>query len=84
MVAVSVEPVHEMVEEALLQLPDDFAREMENVAILVEDRADDRPHFGLYQGIPLTQRGPASYGGVLPDRITIYQESISEYCSDER
>ena len=36
------------------------------------------PHsilLGLYTGIPLTQRG-TGYAGVLPDRITIYQDNI--------
>jgi predicted Zn-dependent protease with MMP-like domain len=28
--------------------------------------------LGLYQGVPLTRRG-SYYGGVLPDKITIYR-----------
>ena len=36
------------------------------------------PHgtlLGLYQGIPLPQRGH-SYGNVLPDHITIFQKPL--------
>jgi len=49
---------------------------MDNVAVLVEDRAEGRPLFGLYEGIPLTKRGPTSYGWAMPDRITLYQDAI--------
>jgi len=31
--------------------------------------------FGLYQGVPLTERG-WNYGNMLPDRIVIYQRPI--------
>ncbi|MFA4874643.1 MAG: metallopeptidase family protein [bacterium] len=35
--------------------------------------------LGLYQGIPLNQRGPMSYNGALPDKITLFRKSIEEY-----
>ena len=35
--------------------------------------------YGLYRGTDLTRRD-ASYGGVLPDVITIYQGPIEEDC----
>ena len=56
---------------------------MENVAVIVEDHAEGRNLFGLYEGIPLTRRGPLSYGGVMPDRITLYQETISAHAHSE-
>jgi len=31
--------------------------------------------YGLYQGVPLTERG-WNYGNMLPDRIIIYQRPI--------
>ena len=37
--------------------------------------------LGLYQGIPLTSR-TMGYAGVLPDRITIYQDAIEDVCAD--
>ena len=56
---------------------------MENVAIIVEDEAVGRSLFGLYEGVPLTNRGPMVYSGVLPDRITLYQTAICRYCNSE-
>jgi predicted Zn-dependent protease with MMP-like domain len=73
----------ELVADALDSLPADLGAEMENVAVLVEDHAPGRSLFGLYEGIPLTRRGPSSYAGVMPDRITIYQETICSVCSNE-
>jgi predicted Zn-dependent protease with MMP-like domain len=35
----------------------------------------DQTLFGLYEGIPLTQRG-AGYNLVLPDKITIFKNPI--------
>ena len=75
-----------LVEQALNRLPEKIRKKMDNVAITVEKR----PNFvqlkksglrfqglllGLYQGVPQTRRGPG-YSGVLPDKITIFQESI--------
>lgn len=38
--------------------------------------------FGLYSGIPLTQR-TTEYGMVLPDRITIFRRPLMEWCQTE-
>ena len=52
---------------------DDLRREMSNVEIVVADEPPPgQPLLGLYQGIPLTERG-LNYSGALPDKITIYQ-----------
>jgi predicted Zn-dependent protease with MMP-like domain len=58
---------------------------MENVAVFVRARSRDPRLLGLYQGIPLTERTPLNYGGmVMPDRITIFREPILAICrSDE-
>lgn len=42
---------------------------------------DDERHslFGLYQGIPLTERGQ-SYSLVLPDKITIFRGPLERAC----
>jgi predicted Zn-dependent protease with MMP-like domain len=82
-VAVSAERFDQLVEAALEGLPPDLARAMENVAVVVEDSSEGRPLFGLYEGIPLTRRGPMSYAGVLPDRITIYRDTISSRSNNE-
>ena len=38
--------------------------------------------LGLYEGVPLTARGPLSYSGVAPDRITIFQGPLSRRARD--
>ncbi len=71
-----------LVEEALATLPPDIEKLMENVAVTVAEypspaqrrAADLGPGdalYGLYEGIPLTQR-TTYYGMVTPDRITIF------------
>jgi predicted Zn-dependent protease with MMP-like domain len=76
MFSVTRQRFEELVADALDSLPPDLGKEMDNVAVLVEDRAEGRPLFGLYEGIPLTKRGPTSYGWAMPDRITLYQDAI--------
>lgn len=83
MFVVSRERFEQLVADALDALPPELGKEMENVVVLVEDKAVGRSLFGLYEGIPLTRRGPSSYSGVMPDRITLYQESICGVCSSE-
>jgi len=64
------------VRDALESLPPDLSAAMSNVEIVVDDIAPpDSRILGLYQGVPLTRRG-SSYGGVLPDKITIYRRPI--------
>jgi predicted Zn-dependent protease with MMP-like domain len=83
-----------LVEQALRKLPKRFREQVRNVAVVVEDWADDETLaemgieppdtlYGLYRGVDLTHRD-SSYGNVLPDTITIYQGPIEEDCVDER
>ncbi len=73
----------ELVGDALDLIPKDFAKAMDNVVILVEDRDPEHPSLlGLYHGVALTER-TTNYGGVLPDRIFIYREAILDICHDE-
>ena len=83
MFAVSQDRFEQLGGDALDSLPHELGTAMENVAVLVEDRARGRSLLGLYEGIPLTKRGPDSYKGVMPDRITLYQETICQVCSTE-
>ena len=83
MYVVSNERFEELATEALASLPDDLKSQMENVAVIVEDEANGRNLFGLYEGVPLTKRGPLSYSGVMPDRITLYQTAICRVCFSE-
>ena len=80
----SDERFEELVEEALDSIPDGLARQMENVAVFVEERSRSRSLLGLYQGVPLTARGNHyGIGGGSPDRITIYRAPILARCRSE-
>jgi len=78
---IEVEPerFEEMVVEALDRMPPELGRLMSNVAVTVEHRPGPRGLLGLYEGVPLTSR-TTGYGGVLPDRITIYRQAICAIC----
>jgi len=77
----------QLVAAALRRLPRVFRQKLKNIAVQVEDEPsedlladmgiDEGTLFGLYQGVPLTERG-WGYGNVLPDRIVIYQRPIEE------
>ena len=72
------------VDEALASLPPDLAKAVSNVAIVVEDEPPPgQPLLGLYQGIPLTERG-SGYAGVLPDKITIYRGPLERLYGRDR
>jgi predicted Zn-dependent protease with MMP-like domain len=73
----------EHVRAALDSLPPELQRAMSNVEIVVEDENREDPDlFGLYLGIPLTERGE-SYAGVLPDKIAIYRIPLEEEFGDD-
>jgi len=65
----------DLVSEALDLIPDQFARAMDNVVVLIEARHPTRSLYGLYHGVALTNR-THQYSGHLPDTITIYREPI--------
>jgi len=72
------------VEDALASLPQELRAVISNVAIVVEEEPPPgQPLLGLYQGIPLTQRG-SGYGGVLPDKITIYRRPLERLYGADR
>ena len=76
------------VDAALDRIPRRIAEHMDNVAVFIEDRYTPQAHddpdtvlLGLYEGTPLTERGEWYAAGSLPDRITVFRESILEACS---
>jgi predicted Zn-dependent protease with MMP-like domain len=80
----------EAVVAALKRLPKFIKEKMENVDVVVEDRASQdlvtemglhspSELLGLYQGVPLDRRG-FYYGNVLPDKITLFQIPIESIC----
>jgi len=77
----------QLVQHALRRLPRRFKNRIRNIEIEVEDAPakelmedmgiENGTLFGLYQGVPLTQR-EWNYGNMLPDRIVIYQRPIEQ------
>ena len=93
MIEVSRDEFERMVGDALDEIPDALADELQNVAVMVDDWPTREQLelaevsrggtlLGLYEGIPLTERGPLSYSGVAPDRITIFQGPLSRRARD--
>jgi predicted Zn-dependent protease with MMP-like domain len=83
----------QLVEAAIDTIPARFAHEIKNVAIVIEDEPSDElldemeideedTLLGLYQGIPLTERGWA-HGNALPDRIILFQRTIEDDCDGD-
>ena len=87
------EEFRELVEEAIDTIPRRFAREVRNLAIVIEDAASDElldemdidedgALLGLYQGTPMNERG-WGYGNALPDKITLFQLTIEDDCDGD-
>jgi predicted Zn-dependent protease with MMP-like domain len=73
----------EHVRAALDSLPHELQQAMSNVEIVVEEKNAEEPDlYGLYLGIPLTERGEG-YAGVLPDKIAIYRIPLEEEFGDD-
>jgi len=78
------EEFEQLVKEGIDSINEKFLTKLKNVEIVIED--DPTPFqiqklqmrggilFGLYEGIPQTKR--EGYGQVLPDKITIFKNSI--------
>jgi predicted Zn-dependent protease with MMP-like domain len=79
-----------LVEEALYSLPDTIQGWLDNVAVVISEWPTPEQltqaglkHggllFGLYVGVPKTQRG-FTYGEIVPDKILIFQGPIERVC----
>jgi predicted Zn-dependent protease with MMP-like domain len=86
----TLSPFELLVKEALDSIPLEFQKKMDNVVVLVESEPGEEVlervgvkegHMllGLYEGMPLTAWGRQS-ATILPERITIYQRAIEDYC----
>jgi predicted Zn-dependent protease with MMP-like domain len=75
-----------LITRAMDELPQEYIRGLNNVAIVMADGPTEEQKqkmklrdgtilLGLYEGIPLTQRGNG-YSFVLPDKITLFKFSI--------
>ena len=87
------ERFEELVERALLALPEQFSERLSNIDVEVEDypTGDDlrvararrgQTLLGLYRGVPVTRRG-LGYNMVPPDRIVIFQRPIEMTCRSD-
>ena len=82
MVEVTSSRFEQLVADALDALPDELARLVDNVVVVVEEQADDPDLLGYYEGVPLTER--YDYGSmVMPDRIVIFRRPICAMCDTE-
>lgn len=75
----------EIVKEGIKAIPKRFLEKLNNVDICIEEefpRSKGSLIFGLYEGIPQTER--RHYAQVLPDKITIFKKPIEKVsCSPE-
>jgi predicted Zn-dependent protease with MMP-like domain len=82
----------ELVAQGIDKIPEKFLSLIRNVAIVVEDEPSHMQRrslrlrrgdslFGLYEGIPQTER--EQYSGVLPDKITIFMRPILDAAKAE-
>lgn len=77
-----------LVARALDDLPAEFRERMRNIEIVVEDEPSpeqlrgDGELLGLYEGVPLTDRGAME--PYLPDRISIFRRPIERISASPR
>ncbi|HSX30057.1 MAG TPA: metallopeptidase family protein [Candidatus Saccharimonadales bacterium] len=88
MIEVSDEQFADMIEAAYERLPKSHMKAIKNVAIVYEDEPTaeqrvklklrcDQTLFGLYEGVPLTQRG--GHTNFPPDKITLFKQPMLHY-----
>ena len=89
----SDEEFDRLITRAMDELPQKYIEGLDNVAIVYADQPTDEKKvkmkldnhhllLGLYEGIPLTQRG-GGYTFVLPDKITLFKNQILATVRDE-
>jgi len=77
-----------LVARALDDLPAEFRERMRNIEVVVEDEPTaeqlrgDHELLGLYEGVPLTDRG--AYEPYVPDRISIFRGPIERMSASPR
>ena len=75
-----------LISRAMDELPEAYIKGLDNVVIVYANDPDEHQRekahlhehsllLGLYEGIPLTQRG-AGYSFVLPDKITLFKNPL--------
>ena len=80
-----------IVEQAIARIPEEIRRHLENILISVKQQPDtemleemglapDEPLFGIYWGVPLTERSLAD-PPLYPDTIYIFQQPLEAFCT---
>ena len=92
MLTLTDEQFDTLITRAMDELPQEYIKGLNNVAIVMAD--DPTPEqvvkmklqgkllLGLYEGVPLTQRG-SGWSGMLPDKITLFKNQILMIVHDE-
>jgi predicted Zn-dependent protease with MMP-like domain len=78
----SEQEFEELVRSALDELPTEFQRALENVAIVVSDRGAENHAYGMYVGLKMGGMGFFGGGGV-PDEIMIFRDTLVRDFGDD-
>jgi predicted Zn-dependent protease with MMP-like domain len=92
MISVSDDEFQKLIDQALIELPGEHAKNIKNVAILYEDiptpeqrqklmLRNDQTLLGLYEGVPLSQRQGLTH--IYPDKITLFKGPLSRRVNGE-
>jgi predicted Zn-dependent protease with MMP-like domain len=72
----------ELVRSAIDDLPAEFQRALENVAIVVSDRGAENHAYGMYVGMRMNG-GSFFGGGGTPDEILIFRDTLVRDFGDD-
>ncbi|MDR1824933.1 MAG: metallopeptidase family protein [Bifidobacteriaceae bacterium] len=80
--AMSREEFEQAVDDALAELPADFADLLTNTAVIVEDDPppDEPDLLGFYDGVALTEQWGGLESGQLPNVIVIFRNPTLRIC----
>jgi predicted Zn-dependent protease with MMP-like domain len=92
MMDISDEQFESIINQAMDELPQEYIKGLDNVAITYDDEPTgvqrtqlklrcNQSLYGLYEGIPRTKRD-SGYNLVLPDKITIFKKPILSVSND--
>lgn len=81
MLQVTEDEFEEYVDRAVESVPASLLDLVENCILVIEEETPPgMPELlGIYEGVPLDQRG-VDYSGVLPDRIVIFRNPLLRHC----
>ena len=84
----TLEEFERLADKAVKGLPREFRARLDNVIVTVrlaptaaQVKRFGRGLMGLYEGVPLTERG-SFYSGAMPDKITLFKENIETAPAD--